>query len=257
MRLVLVQPQLDHSEAADNIAAVSRSLAAAGITPLADDVLLLPERVMMTHAREQYVRTIADLARTLGCNVVGGSHHETRGGELVNSGLAVGPDGARLGEYEKVRPYASERAGVRGGAAPGEFVIGGRRFMVLICADFWFSDLFHQAQHLPDVVLVPALSVSRKPTPDYSRSLWRHLAIARAYEMGTFVGISDWGHPSKLPALFTSGVGGFADPTQTEPEQLFRPIDPTGAGAFALDFERLASFRQDRIDRGFFWKREG
>ena len=115
MRLVLVQPQLDHSEAADNIAAVSRSLAAAGITPLADDVLLLPERVMMTHAREQYVRTIEELARALGCNVVGGSHHEARGGELVNAGIAVGPDGARLGEYEKVRPYASERAGVRGG----------------------------------------------------------------------------------------------------------------------------------------------
>ncbi|MCC6898818.1 MAG: carbon-nitrogen hydrolase family protein [Polyangiaceae bacterium] len=256
MRLVLVQPQLDHSEAADNIATVSNTLAQAGITPHADDVLLLPERVMMTHARATYARAIADLARSLGCTVVGGSHHEARGDQLVNAGLAVGPDGAVRGEYEKVRPYASERAAVRGGAAPGEFVIAGRRFMVLICADFWFSDLFHQAEHLPDVVLVPALSVSRKPTPDYSRSLWRHLAIARAYEMGTYVGVSDWGHPSKLPALFTSGVGGLADPTETDAAHLFRPIDAAGASAYALDFERLAHFRQDRIDRGFFWKRE-
>ena len=106
------------------------------------------------------------------------------------------------------------------------------------------------------MVLVPALSVSRKATPAYSRELWRHLAIARAYEMGTYVGVSDWGQPSSMPMLFTSGVGGFADPTGVDPERFFRPIDPSGASVYDLDFERLGQFRQDRIDRGFFWKRE-
>lgn len=255
MRLILVQPQLRHVEGADNLGAVRAALAGAAISPGASDILLLPERVTMTHSRAEYLREVGALASELGCWVVGGSHHEERAGELVNSGVAVGPDGAVVGQYEKVRPYANERASVRGGNCPGEFTIAGRRVMVLICADFWFSDLFHQAEHLPDLVLVPALSVSRKPTPDYSRALWRHLSIARAYEMGTFVGVSDWGHPSELPMLFTSGVGGFADPTEVEPERFFQPVDAAGASVYELDFERLGAFRRDRIERGFFWKR--
>ena len=135
-------------------------------------------------------------------------------------------------------------------------LIGGRRVFVLICADFWFSDLFNRAAHLPDLVLVPALSVSRKPSPDYSRALWRHLAIARAYEFGAYVGISDWGHPSELPMLATSGVGGLADPTREHPDELFRPIAESGASAFDLDFAALDAFRRDRMERGFFWKRD-
>jgi len=255
MRLILVQPQLRHVEGADNFGAVLRALDASRITPEPSDVLLLPERVTLTHSRQEYLAAVRGIAGSLACTVVGGSHHEDRGGEQVNAGIAVGPDGSELGVYEKVRPYASERASVRGGARPGEFSVAGRRFLVLICADFWFSDLFHQAEHLPDVVLVPALSVSRKPSPEYSRALWRHLAIARAYEMGSYVGVSDWGHPSELPALSTSGVGGLADPTEEDPARLYQAIGESGASAFALDFERLDAFRRDRIDRGFFWKR--
>jgi predicted amidohydrolase len=256
MRLLLVQPQLRHEAGADNLAAVRSCLDGAGISPSPDDVLLLPERVTLTHSRSEYVGAVVQLARELGCVVVGGSHHERRAAEQVNAGVAVAPDGSLLGEYEKVRPYANERAFVRGGARPGELSIHGRRFLVLICADFWFSDLFHQARHLPDVVLVPALSVSRKPAPDYSRALWRHLAIARAYEMGAFVGISDWGHPSALPLLSTSGVGGLADPTSLAPEDFFQPIGNGGARAYPLDFAALEQLRADRRDRGFFWKPE-
>jgi predicted amidohydrolase len=254
MRLILVQPQLRHVEGADNFAAVRSALSLGKITPKPDDVLLLPERVTLTHSRGEYTRAVSELARELGCSVVGGSHHEDRGGEQVNAGIAVGPDGALLGEYEKVRPYASERAWVRGGAHPGEFVIGGRRFMVLICADFWFSDLFDRASALPDLVLVPALSVTRKPTPDYSRALWKHLAVARAYEFGAYVGISDWAAPTAGIEPFTSGVGGFSDPTAIDPHAFFQPID--GAlTVFDLDFTRLDDFRRDRTERGFFWRK--
>ena len=80
-----------------------------------------------------------------------------------------------------------------------DFDFSGRRILVTICADFWFSDLFARAGRLPDLVLVPAYSVTRKSTPDYSRSLWRHLAIARAYELGVYVGISDWGYAADAP----------------------------------------------------------
>jgi predicted amidohydrolase len=189
--------------------------------------------------------------------VVGGSQHEERGGELVNTGLAVDASGSVLARYEKIRPYALERGRVAAGTGPGELVIGGHRFLVLICADFWFSDLFTRAEALPDAILVPALSVSRKPTPDYSRAMWRHLAVARAYEFGAFVGVSDWGHPSQLPMLAASGVSGFADPSLVDPQQLFVPLGNDEARAFPLDFAALNAFRDDRKGRGFFWQPRG
>lgn len=256
MRVILVQPQLRHDPLADNLGRVRDALATARIEPSPADVLLLPERVLLTTSPDEYALAIRSLAQDLGCTVVGGSHHEERGTTLVNTGMAVAADGTLLGRYEKTRPYATEREAVAPGALPGEIEIAGRRVLVLICADFWFSDLFYRATHAPDLVLVPALSVSRKPSPDYSRALWRHLAVARAYEFGAYVAISDWGHPSELPLLSTSGVGGLADPTTAHAPDLFRPIAPAEARAFDLDFSALDRFREDRRARGFFWKRD-
>src|SRR5207244_1755107 len=82
-----------------------------------------------------------------------------------------------------------ERESVRPGRCIGEFTIAGRRILVLVCADFWFADVILGATALPDLMLVPALSVTRKPTPAYSRALWRHLAVSRAYEYGVYVGL--------------------------------------------------------------------
>src|SRR5204862_2676915 len=147
-----------------------------------------------------------------------------------------------------------ERRLVRDGRSLGEFIVAGRRVLVLVCADFWFSDVFYRASGLPDLILVPAFSVSRKPTPDYSRALWRHLAVARAYEFGAYVGISDWMHSSEWPTA--SGVSGLADPTAVEPDEMFVP---TGGPvrAYDLDWGKLDEFRRDRVSRGFFWKPPG
>lgn len=216
--------------------------------------------------RREYEESMRELARRYGCHVIGGSHHEMLGEsraetseeptlqKAINCGVVVRPDGAIVARYDKLRPYAAERDRVRPGTRLGEVEIGGRRILILVCADFWFSDLFERAAELPDLVLVPALSVTRKATPDYSRALWHHLAIARAYEFGAYVGISDWAYPSALPALFTSGVGGFADPTQTDPARFFTPIPESGVGVFAVNFDALDHFRRDRRIRGFFWK---
>jgi len=46
-------------------------------------------------------------------------------------------------------------------------------------------------------------------------------------------------------------VSGFADPTPSDPEQLFRPIEDRAL--IELDFSRLDAFRADRRARGFFW----
>ena len=272
MRLILLEPQLRHVAGENNLGPIRALLENSGFLPARDDVLLLPERFHFGASEESYVSDLTSLARELGCHVIGGSHQEQRAGHAVNSGLVIAPDATVIGHYEKLRPYANERGWVKPGSALGEVVIGGRNVLILICADFWFSDLIQRAERLPDLVLVPALSVTRKPTPDYSRALWRHLCIARAYQFGAYVGVSDWGYPSELmPAAeidaqvqalrsagelprFSSGVAGFADPTTTDPERLFQPVGPSGIRAYPIDFAALEAFRRDRIDRGFFWK---
>jgi predicted amidohydrolase len=272
VRLILLEPQLRHAAGENNLGPIRALVENSGLALSADDVLLLPERFHFGASQESYVTDVASLARGLGCHVVGGSHQEHRDGHAVNSGLVVAPDATVVGRYEKLRPYANERGWVQPGGVLGELVIGGRNVLVLICADFWFSDLIQRAERLPDLLLVPALSVTRKPTPDYSRALWRHLCIARAYEFGAYVGVSDWGYPSELvPAgddtaqlqslraagvlpRFSSGVAGFADPTTIDPDRLFQPVAPNGIRAYPIEIPALEAFRRDRVDRGFFWK---
>jgi predicted amidohydrolase len=253
MKLVLVQPQLSQDAQADNLAAVSRLLEplAASLEPF--DIVLLPEHVELGTSRTRYEHSIAALSRRLGCHVVGGSHHEDRDGQRINAGVVSDGQGQIVAGYEKLRPYAAERARVADGTLLGELSIGGHQVLVLICADFWFSDVFYRTSALPELVLVPAHSVSRKPTPNYSRALWRHLAVARAYEFGVYVGVSDWAYHATTLGLPASAVGGFADPTVVDDAALFVPI----AGAlrvYELDFAKLLEFRRDRVARGFFWK---
>jgi predicted amidohydrolase len=257
VRLILTQPQLSFAPGADNVAAVRSTLDAAHIGPHPEDILVLPEHHHQGTDRAAYEAEVSALAKSLGSAVIGGSQHEQRGTVRVHRGVAANAEGEIIGSYEKLRPYANERAFVEPGQTLGELEVNGRRVLVLICADFWFSDLTTRASRQPDMILIPALSVSRKPTPDYSRAMWRHLAVARAYELGAYVGVSDWGHPSELPMLASSGVAGFADPTMVEPELLFQPVENGGAGAFPLDFVALEAFRADRRARGFFWMREG
>lgn len=257
MKLGLLQPRLTYARDASNldrILAALRSRMRDGLTFDPNDIVLLPEHYELRSSREEYLAGVRAVASLCAAHVVGGSHHEATDGSRVNSGVVVAPDGTLLRRYDKLRPYARERESISAGADLGEVTIGGRRVLILICADFWFSDLFDRALALPDLVLVPALSVTRKPTTDYSRALWKHLSIARAYEFGTYVGVSDWAAAVAPIEPFTSGVGGFADPTVTDPHALFQPIDGE-LSVVELDFERLDSFRRDRTERGFFWRK--
>jgi predicted amidohydrolase len=252
MKLVLLQPTLSFDATADNFGVIGRMLD--HLAPLApSDIVLLPEHWDLRTSRAAYEHDVSALARRLGCHVVGGSHHEDRDGGRVNVGAVADGGGQLIASYEKLRPYADERSRVVAGGRLGELTIAGRRLLVLICADFWFADVFYRAHALPDLVLVPAHSVTRKPTPDYSRALWRHLAVARAYENGVYVGVSDWSHVPTPGRLAASGVGGFADATGVDPATFFRPIE-AGVQVIELDFAALDRFRTDRQVRGFFWK---
>ena len=250
---MLVQPHLAYDLQTDNLALVARSLEPLAGTLDASDIVLLPEHVDLRPERAAYERAVCGLAQDLRCHVVGGSHHEERSSGRINTGVVSDPTGRILASYEKLRPYADERSRVGQGEHVGEVAIAGRQLLILICADFWFSDVFYRASALPDLVLVPAHSVSRKPKPDYSRALWRHLAVARAYEFGVYVGVSDWAYAPNPNGLPASGVAGFADPTVVDPASMFQPIE--GAyRVYELDFGALHAFRRDRQIRGFFWR---
>ncbi len=253
MRLLLTQPTLATSDAPDSVTTISDLLLEHGAPFPSEDVLVLPEHWYPGNDPEDYLRAVRKLARVAGCHVVGGSQHEHAAGHSVNTGVVIRPSGEVLTRYEKQRPYALERQRVGPGSEIGEFEVNGRRMAVFICADFWFSDLFDRLNHSPDVVLVPALSVTRKPSPDYSRALWRHLSTARAYEFGLYVGISDWSTESNLPPLRAAGVAGFSDPTGTDPEHFFSPVGAGGVSLIELDFDALDDFRHDRRERGFLW----
>ncbi len=220
----------------------------------AGDLLLLPEHFLFAARSDEYDAFIREIAAAAGCTVVGGSHHRSMAGGRINHGAVVSATGETVAEYSKLRPYFQEQTHVRPGTAPGFFTLDGVRILVLICADFWYSDIILGTPEPPDLVLVPALSVSRKPSPAFSKSLWKHLAVTRAYEFGIYVGISDWSEDSTLPKYRTSGVAGVADPAATAPEKFFTPVPGGGAAVTELDFGALAAFREDRRMRGFFWR---
>jgi predicted amidohydrolase len=253
-RLILVQPELSFAPGMANLTTLTQLLDAGKLALAPTDIVLLPEHAVAESSRALYLSGIAELARRLGCHVVGGSHHQQRGETRVNAGAVCDARGQVIAEYEKLRPYAAERDRVEGGAVLGELDIGAFRILILICADFWFSDVFPRAKVLPDLVLVPAHSVSRKPDPSYSRALWRHLSVARAYEFGVYVGVSDWAHMRVPGMLAASGVAGFADPTTAIDTELFTPVGASALQSFELDRAKLQSFRADRRERGFFWK---
>jgi hypothetical protein len=124
------------------------------------------------------------------------------------------------------------------------------RVLVSLCADFWYSELFDRSS-LPDLVLVPAFSLTQWPSARSAKLLWRHMAVSRAYEFLTFVGISDWGPASQYRGQRSSAVAGFATPCPKRRETFFLALAPKRIAAFNLDFDRLRAFREDRIRRGF------
>jgi predicted amidohydrolase len=56
--------------------------------------------------------------------------------------LVADPQGGIVTAYDKLRPYGIEaQLGVGPGTAVGQFEVLGCRVLVLVCADFWYSDV--------------------------------------------------------------------------------------------------------------------
>jgi predicted amidohydrolase len=194
-----------------------------------------------------------DLARRIGCHVVGGTNHQRRRGKIINSGVAVDSQGRIVAAYDKLRPYRIEtRLGVHPGAIVGQFEILGCRVLVLVCADFWYSNVFvRQISPRPDLILVPTFSISRRSSPRIARSLWRSMAVARAYEFSAYIGISDWAYPCEYHGLKSSSVAGLADPRPQNGNAFFARIGGRSLVAHVIDLPRLRELRQFRNEHAF------
>jgi predicted amidohydrolase len=220
------------------------------------DVLILPELIGCEASDTIYERCVRSLARSLGCYLVGGTHHVRRHGSLINCGLVADSTGGIVAEYEKMRPYGVEtRLGVHPGKCVGTFVAAGRTLSVLVCADFWYSSVFHDLEDPPDVVLVPTFSVTQRASPRASQALWKHMAVARAYEFAVYVGISDWSSACTYDGQRSSAVAGLANPRPGDGRAFFSRLGGKPLALHALDFERLEALRGNRESRGFPWRR--
>lgn len=215
------------------------------------DLLLLPELVG-GEEDESYERDVGVLAQALKAWVVGGSHRKRKGMATVNSGVVADPSGRPVAYYEKANPYGNEIArGTTPGTGPAGFEVGNVWCTVAICADFWHRDALYIPGRRPDLILVPALSVSRRPLPQLAQARWRHLAITRAYEFASFVAISDWAYSASPEGCASSGVAGFAHPNANAPAALYRRLGRRTLSAFELDLASLQELRRDQNGRSF------
>jgi len=251
MKIVLSQP-ISRSENIDqNFETVLTAADQMEDTLAGADMLVLPELIGATSSAEDYENWVKLVAETLNCCVVGGSHHERGGTSVLNCGIVVNAEGAVIARYDKHRPYGAERdRGVAGGTTWGQFTLDGRYFLVLICSDFWYSASFFGLDKSPDVVLTPSFSVTQKPDPAASRNLWKHMAVSRAYEFATYVGVSDWAHPCEYLGLRSCGVAGLANPLPDD-EHFFIPVGDSAFKRYELCFDRLDELRENRRLRDF------
>ena len=246
MNIVLAQPPRRTGDLEQDI----ETMFVGDTNPLCD-LLVLPELIGANSEPDQYTRTIRSLARRFGCYVVGGSSYRPGSDGVVNAGIVVDSQGQTVTRYEKLRPYGSEiDAGISSGTKIGQFDLRGRSFAVMICSDLWFSETIASLGCHPDVLLIPSFSITQRGDPEKARQLWKHMLVARAYEYSAYVGVCDWAHPCEFEGLRASGVSGFADP-RPNGESFFEGNGNRRVVSYELDFDRLDSFRENRVSRGF------
>lgn len=253
MKVFLSQPGHFSRSAAANFEQIRQLASIARLQTSRNDVFVLPELIGADSTDSEYRRLISGLARDLGSWVVGGSHHRAVRGGLINSGLVADSRGNIAARYEKLWPYGIEsELGVQSGRRVGRFEVAGCRFLVLLCADFWYSAvLLGRLSPRPDVILVPTFSISRRSSPQAARSLWSSMAVARAYEFSAYVGISDWAYPSEYHGLKSSSVAGLADPRPRNRREFFSRQDGLAISLHQIDIERLRELREHRIRHAF------
>ncbi|WP_293676110.1 carbon-nitrogen hydrolase family protein [uncultured Phenylobacterium sp.] len=251
MRVIVTQPARRSADGVSDIAS-ARRLLGRGVEVRGGDLVLLPELIGGDAGAAAYRAEVQALAADLRVWVVGGSHFADEAGERTNRGIVADPSGQVIASYGKLNPYGDERSRAAGsGPGPASFQVGDLSCLVMICADFWHASAFATARPLPDLILVPAFSLSQRPDPHMARARWRHAMVARAYEFAAFVAVSDWAHPVRYETATSSGVAGLAHPNPSHRGGLHQPLGRRRAAAFDLDMEAVRELRANREGRGF------
>lgn len=251
MRVVLTQPSVRARDASD-FDYVTMLLRKRRFRGHSDDVIVLPELIGENSSTVDYLARCATMAQEFGCHVIGGSHFTEAGGRMINQGAVVDSRGEVVTLYQKANPYGLEREFSAGSDRAGaSFKIGGAECLVLVCADFWHVDAYRGLPAQPEIIFVPAFSVSRKSTPDLARARWRHAMIARAFEQAAYIAVSDWAYPVGKEIRPSSGVAGLAHPDPARTRDLLRSLGKSELRVFEIDPAAGRLLREDQKSRGF------
>ncbi len=130
-------------------------------------------------------QVLSQLAKEYGVFLIGGAVIQGQHGQPRNKALVLGPDGALIGSYAKMRPFTpgGESEHYAAGDGPIAFRWGECGVSPFICYDLRFPELFRQAvaTHRPELLIVIANWPERRVTH------WVRLLQARAIENQAYV----------------------------------------------------------------------
>ena len=198
MKLALYQGPSPAGATEDGLATLGRMLLAAGAAgarmAVFPEVFLPGYNVAdpgsAARSLADWAAVLAPLARTAGCGVTVGVA-EADGGQLFNSAIALGPDGALLSSYRKTQLYGPrEKRQYKPGTSHAMFDFEGCRIALLICYDIEFAPLIRDlagrgAQLIlcPTANMQPFTHVAQVTVP--SQAVNHAVAIAYANYCGT------------------------------------------------------------------------
>ena len=168
MKLALYQGPSPAGATEDGLATLGRMLLAAGAAgarmAVFPEVFLPGYNVadpgLAARSLADWAAVLAPLARTAGCGVTVGVA-EADGGQLFNSAIALGPDGALLSHYRKTQLYGPrEKRLYKPGTSHAMFDFEGCRIALLICYDIEFAPLIRDlAGRGAQVILCPTANM--------------------------------------------------------------------------------------------------
>lgn len=198
MKLALYQGPSPAGATEDGLATLGRMLLAAGAAgarmAVFPEVFLPGYNVadpgLAARSLADWAAVLAPLARTAGCGVTVGVA-EADGGQLFNSAIALGPDGALLSYYRKTQLYGPrEKRLYKPGTSHAMFEFEGCRIALLICYDIEFAPLIRDlagrgAQLIlcPTANMQPFTHVAQVTVP--AQAVNHAVAIAYANYCGT------------------------------------------------------------------------
>ena len=192
--------------------------------PTAGDLLLLPENFALFGAGasgwQQHAEVLDDgpvqrfaseLARRYQITLVAGTHPLRSGNKATASSLIYGPDGQRIGRYDKIHLFDVDVADATGRYRESDYTVAGNQLClfawgdinvgVMVCYDLRFPELARlYAQAGAQLLVVPAAF-----TAVTGAAHWQLLLRARAVENQLFIaacgqcgnhpgGRQTWGH---------------------------------------------------------------